>query len=422
MKRRDLLKILSLGGVATVLPLSWSRRSQAADQRLWIMVQAPGAWDPVSFCNPHTNSEFYLKGAVPSATPMSHYTAESVGQAGNIRYVKELAPGFATGFDSFAEKYYRDLLVINGIESNNGNHVTGVRICVCGDSALTHPTFAAYAVADNPKLPLQVLIGDGYENTAGLVSKVPLMGLSSLPSLWTQTPTVFDPQELTLLQNARLQRLQTQQQASRLPREALEQQASYDAWLTVDELKKLTSALPADLSTDPTENALQHLCAAMAAGLTGSAQLGIRTETSWDTHSNHDAGMSVNLLKLFASLDFLLMEAERQGLRDRLNIVVSSDFGRTPFFNSGQGKDHWSVGSMLFIGPDFDGNRVVKLDNEFLEARPVNPATLEPSATGEIITMKHVFRSLRSLVGPLDTGLDQRFPLTAPPVPKLFRV
>ena len=52
-------------------------------------------------------------------------------------------------------------------------------------------------------------------------------------------------------------------------------------------------------------------------------------------------------------------EAERLGIADRFNIIVGSDFARTPWYNDGNGKDHWSIGSMMFMGSDIQGGRVI---------------------------------------------------------------
>lgn len=424
MKRRELLKHLGLGSLMTTFPTVWPQMVQGAvnSDRLWVVVTAPGAWDPVSFCNPHPSTDLYA-----GTRPMSHYSADMMGQAGKIPYTKMLSADYPINYGDFVEKYYRELLVINGIETNNGNHALGARISSSGLSVPTAPAFAAYAAATTvnaDKLPLPFLAGGGYSNTTGLISKVPVDGVGNIIALlepYQQNGNLMlSNTVLADLKARRMQLMVDQQQASQLPREILEQKAFYDSHLSIGELRRLKDFMPVTLSSDPKKLSIQYICAAMAAGMTISAQLSMISGQPWDTHDNHDFKMSDNLNNMFDNLDFLLEEAERQGIRDRLNLIVASDFGRTPFFNSDEGKDHWSVGSMLFLGPDFTGNRVVKLDDDDIRARKVDLNTLAPSDTGEIITMRHVFRTLRALTGTLNSELDFRFNLDAAPVPKLF--
>ena len=49
------------------------------------------------------------------------------------------------------------------------------------------------------------------------------------------------------------------------------------------------------------------------------------------------------------ALDYLWTYAEQLGIADRLLVVVSSDFSRTPYYNSGNGKDHWNIGSYVIM-------------------------------------------------------------------------
>ena len=39
--------------------------------------------------------------------------------------------------------------------------------------------------------------------------------------------------------------------------------------------------------------------------------------------------------------------AEELGIREKLVVVMQSEMGRTPNYNKGEGKDHWSIGSAI---------------------------------------------------------------------------
>ncbi|MFV2056335.1 MAG: DUF1501 domain-containing protein, partial [Thiohalomonadales bacterium] len=98
-------------------------------------------------------------------------------------------------------------------------------------------------------------------------------------------------------------------------------------------------------------------------------------------------------------------EARSLGLEDKLVITMGSDFGRTNKYNDGAGKDHWPIGSMMFIAKSrISGNRIVGATDEQFKALKIDPATLavdknnsNPNAVR--ITPAHIHRSLRRLAG-----------------------
>ena len=70
--------------------------------------------------------------------------------------------------------------------------------------------------------------------------------------------------------------------------------------------------------------------------------------------------------------------AEEAGIADRLLVIVGSDFSRTPYYNSAQGKDHWSVGSYIIMekGKRYT-NRYVDGSDEGQNSVKIDPATLK---------------------------------------------
>ena len=53
-------------------------------------------------------------------------------------------------------------------------------------------------------------------------------------------------------------------------------------------------------------------------------------------------------MRLTSRLTFLMDEAQRRGIADRLLVVVSAEFGRT-LLNGSRGKDHNNVGGAYMI-------------------------------------------------------------------------
>ena len=67
--------------------------------------------------------------------------------------------------------------------------------------------------------------------------------------------------------------------------------------------------------------------------------------------------------------------------------MVGSDFGRTNFYNEGEGKDHWPISSYLIMERDAPwGDRVVGLTDELHFGSPINQDTLKADRNGVIMT------------------------------------
>ena len=173
------------------------------------------------------------------------------------------------------------------------------------------------------------------------------------------------------------------------------------------ELQSLVAALPSELSDNGLERQIQVAMACFSAGVSVSANVSIG---GFDTHNNHDASQTPQLQEVIQAMAFARHEAERLGIADRFNMVVGSDFARTPWYNDGNGKDHWSIGSMMFMGADIQGGRVIGgTDNDQLPLA-VDPATLEIDASGVTLSPGHIHAALRELAGlssnPIITGFE----------------
>ena len=134
----------------------------------------------------------------------------------------------------------------------------------------------------------------------------------------------------------------------------------------------------------------------------------------FDTHGTHDRNHMRQMMKILKGVDFLLGEAARQGVADRLTVMVGSDFGRGPHYNGmgdGSGKDHWPITTMLFSGPGIRGGRLIGGTDERVKPLKVNPQTLALDPNGVKLQSEHIHLALRKLVG-LDLAPQaSRFPL-----------
>jgi len=92
-------------------------------------------------------------------------------------------------------------------------------------------------------------------------------------------------------------------------------------------------------------------------------------------------------------------------------VIVQSEMGRTPNYNNGNGKDHWSIGSIMFLGKGIKGNRVLGATDEKLFHVPVDPQTLACDRQNGIrIRPEHIHTALREFAGIADHPLCQKFP------------
>ncbi|MBT6893562.1 MAG: ribulose phosphate epimerase, partial [Gammaproteobacteria bacterium] len=107
MKRRDFLKqsfILGAAGLIAPVPKVYSAPADGYSGRLLVTLQVDGGWDVTSFCDPKMN--------VAGEQDINNWanTAE-IQTAGNLSY----AP-FADNA-AFFDKYYQDMLIINGVDA-----------------------------------------------------------------------------------------------------------------------------------------------------------------------------------------------------------------------------------------------------------------------------------------------------------------
>ena len=132
----------------------------------------------------------------------------------------------------------------------------------------------------------------------------------------------------------------------------------------------------------------------------------------FDSHANNDADQMKLIPEFLAGIAYLLRRAGELKIREQLVVIVQSEMGRTPDYNAGNGKDHWSIGSALFLGRGIKGNRVIGATDEKQFAVPLNPMTLKvDQGKGIRIRPEHVHTALREFAGIAAHPLSRKFPL-----------
>ncbi|HEY7772616.1 MAG TPA: DUF1501 domain-containing protein [Marinagarivorans sp.] len=411
ISRRDLLASIKKIAATSALGAMPTGRLFAAPEdysgRFFITVQAEGAWDTASFCDPKANvaGERIINSWAQSA---------EIQTAGNLSY----AP--VANNAAFFQKHYPKMLVINGVDSQTNSHTTGVLHNWSGRNSAGFPSLTAlFAATHAPNLPLSYLNYGGYAETARLIRYTRLNDVRALLTVltpnvlpWDRASTFQNPEMLETIkahQQARLNRLRNNPQ--NIPRTQYTMDAYYSARENAAGLEDFAAVIPADndLQDNRFLQQMQITALAFKAGVACSADVVLG---GFDTHADHDAEQMPRLAELTAGLDYLWDYAEEQGIADRLTVLVASDFARTPWYNSSEGKDHWSVGSAIVMEKNAPwGNRVVQATDATQNALKVSPSTLALSDSGTVIYPKHIHNAMRQYLGISGGALDDAFPL-----------
>ena len=420
MKRRDVLKSLVAvtAGVSTGFRLPLAHADDYTG-KLFVFVQAEGGWDPTCFCDPKINT--------PGEPDITHWSeGEDVRQAGNIPY----AP-FANN-ESFFEKYYDRMLVINGVDAQTNSHDVGVTHNWSGRNSEGFPTTTALLAAHyGAAMPAPYLSFGGYSRTAGVTRYTRLDNPDLLRNIAVPEATPGDDRYVTEEDWDALQAYGTET-ARRLVAEpnlmpgAVYRSALYRSAMADSGLKRLADAIPLEDQLEPNEDsgAIQGSGNQYGSDLRRQAQLavlGFQTSVAvsadlilggFDTHTTHDPDAEWLLGNLADSVDYLWDYAEVQGVADRLVVVIGSDFARTNFYNAQDGKDHWPIGSFVVMEKHQSWtNRVVNGTDALQFALKVNPTTLKRDETsGTIIYPKHVHKALRRYLGIDQSAGAVRYP------------
>ena len=426
MKRRNFLQLMAGAGLTSTLPsfILAANQVQAAEINpysgdFYILIDAEGGWDVSSFCDPKPSASI-------NNWALTNTTQTIVGSP--IQY----AP-FAHNQRFFTE-HHNDMLVVNGIDAQTNAHQAGRRHNWSGRLAEGYPSFAALVAAIKaPELPLAYISHGSYNQTAGLLTYTSMQDPSALSKLVYQDQFLdFDPAEsdlarfyhrkntrdiLAQYQQQRIERLQAKQSlASRLERSIAQFASAINGQPLLDRLAAnipttLVDNFDSDGEWNPLLRQAQVALAAYKSGLCVSCDL---VASGFDTHANHDVDQATALRRLQNGIEYLWIEAERQGIADKVKVLVSSDFGRSPEYNDGEGKDHWPIGSAMFMQKNATwGNRVIGSTSTNHQALAIDPVSFQPADNGIVLKPKDIQQSMRKLAGIDQHPLSLQFPLAA---------
>jgi hypothetical protein len=372
------------------------------------VINASGGWDTTYLMDPkgigginrlYKEGDILTKGAHKFAPTEKHKN----GGMGNEEFYAEFA---------------NELLVLNGLDYSVNNHSPGARYMATGKlDSMAYPTFAALVAAcKGPTCPLSFLTFGNYSATGNIVAMSRVPYLPSLQRIANADAIEGNPkspyhEDFAL---ARIEQALREQRESRaamplLPRQERAESMLYAAQVNAKSMQRITPHIPKNIPKERIAQQAEIALASFKAGVCVSANLSIG---QFDSHANNDTDQMKLLPEFLAGIAYILRRAGELKIREKLVVVVQSEMGRTPDYNKGNGKDHWSIGSIMFIGPGITGNRVLGATDEKQFAVPMNPKTLVlDKEKGSRVRPEHIHEALRQFAGIANHPHAKKFPL-----------
>lgn len=412
--RRQFLKWCGLAGLGLAVPYRFSGDAKAASNEegyagpYYLIFNASGGWDTTYLMDPKGIdgiNRLYQQGDI--LTEGAHTFAPTRSK---------IEEGLSN--EDFYKSFASELLTINGLDYSVDNHAPAARYMATGKlDSLAYPTFAALVAAcQGLTCPLAFLTFGNYSVTGNLVamSRVPY-----LPSLQrianadaihgNERSPYHDPFVLDHIERTMAEYHEALGESPRLPREVRGENMLYSAQLNSKALSRVTEFIPKELPRKRLHQQAEIAMVSFKAGVSVSANLNIG---QFDSHANNDKDQMKLIPEFLDGVAYALRRAEELGIRDKMIIVLQSEMGRTPKYNSGNGKDHWSVGSAMFLGTGINGNRVIGATNSEQFSVKVNAGNWRIDAeNGMRIRPEHIHLALRELAGIQDHPFSRKFPL-----------
>lgn len=423
-RRREFLKSCARVGLGLAAPMRFLQTVRADDNRelpsydgpYYIVFNAAGGWDTTYLMDPKGVggiNRLYESGDI--LTHGAHRFAPT----------RKHKQGGLSNEDFFAE-FGDELLVVNGLDYSVNNHSPCSRYMATGKlDSLAYPTFAALVAAcQGPSCPLSFLTFGNYSATGNLVamSRVPylpsLKRIANADSIEGNVRAPYhDDFALSRIDGALADRRAQRKTKPLLPRRQRAENMLYAAQVNSKALARVTPHVPKEIPKQRLARQAEIALASLKAGVCVSANLSIG---QFDSHANNDRDQMKLIPELLEGIAYVLHRAEELQIREKLVVIAQSEMGRTPNYNKGDGKDHWSIGSIMFLGPGIKGNRVIGATDEKQFAVSLDPQTLTTIAEQGIrVRPEHVHEALRQFAGIAAHAHSQSFPLGVESVEQL---
>ena len=421
MLRRNFLHLCKAAGLGLAAPIGIDcllradelKKTEAAGYPgpYYVVFNASGGWDTTYLMDPKGVdgiNRLYQQGEILTAG--AHRFAPTA---------KHIEKGMSN--EDFFAKYGNELRTLNGLDLSVNNHTPCARYMATGKLDSTNfPTFPALVAAcHGADAPLAFLTFGNYSATGNLVpmSRVPyLQSLNLLAKAdfveGNERAPYHDPFVSDRIEKALQEQFDARVSSVRLPRVERSQSMLYSAQVNSKALQRVVPFIPKQQASERLAQQADIALASFKAGVCISANLSIG---QFDSHNNNDTDQMKLIPEFLTGIDYVLKRAEDLQIREQLVVVMQSEMGRTPTYNNGNGKDHWSINSIMFLGPGIGGNRVIGATDEKQQLTPVDAKTLTTNdQTGIRIRPEHIHHALRRLAGITEHPFSKQFPLLVP--------
>lgn len=395
MNRRHFLT--GAGACLAAMGVPLGAHAVPANDRKFVFVFAPGGWDPTRvFADGLDNPNVDMEPGAQRA---------SIGDLSWIRHSSRPT------VDTFFQANAAETLILNGVMVRSIAHEICTMIMMTGTTSGLQPDWpAAIATVDRAGLTLPHLVVDGpsFPGDQGVsVSRTGVNGqlealISNQVEDWSQIPVDTPDRVAENLIDRYLKRRAGARAGT--PRSALEGQLTADFR---DSMDKLTALKDLRYTMDFNASALledQARVAVDALSLGVSRCVTLASGAgNWDTHADNDnlqAPLWESLFQGLTQLMVLLKSTPGSSggtLADETTVVVLSEMGRTPLLNDLNGKDHWPNTSVMIVGRDVTGGRVVGGFDEAFYGRGVDPASGELDDGAQALSAEAVGATLLAL-------------------------
>jgi hypothetical protein len=412
--RRDFLKLCGVAGLGLAAPLRFptSSRAESKDNGyegpFYVVLNASGGWDTTYLMDPKGINEInrlYKEGDI--LTKGNHKFAPT-----------ETHKSGGLSNEEFYANFGDELLVFNGLDYSVNNHSPGARYMATGKlDSLAYPTFAALVAAcQGPTCPLSFLTFGNYSATGNLVAMSRVPYLPSLKRLanadaieGNERSPYHDRFALDRIERALLAEHEATATDPRLPRVERAENMLYAAQVNSKAFERIAPHIPSSIPKERLAQKIEIALASFKAGVCVSANL---TIGQFDSHANNDRDQMQLIPEFLAGIAYLTRRAEELKLRDQLVVIAQSEMGRTPTYNNGNGKDHWSIGWIMFLGKGIKVNRVIGATDDKQFGVNLDPKTLAcDKEKGIRIRPEHIHESLREFAGIANHASSKKFPL-----------
>jgi len=431
MQRRNFLKYLSISAIVALVPSSLEAAINS-DPTLYVFIQAGGGWDVTSLCDPkgYMSSDQDKNGNILATAMNRSYANKDIITLGNgISFppisvaTHGTSHGVTYDYETFFRKYENELLIINGIDAQTNAHSAGLRYMMSGRLSEGYPSLSALiAGAKMHASPLSFVTSGGYDFTDGFVAGTRISDSKVLLELSDNNKKDAKNTFMHTTVNSRLKKMREERILRLVSKERLasvkQQMEQFHLAHTgtselvklVQSLKDLDPNLDAASKTNTVFKQGRFALAGFKAGLTTSTNI---YYGGFDTHGDNDRQQLSRLSKLLEGIDLLKQEAQNLGIDQNIVYVVGSEFGRTPGYNAKNGKDHWSVTSMMFMGKGINRKGVVGSTTSSHKIKKINLATLKEDANGAKLNYGHINKALRKLSGlENNSAINQQYPFS----------